>query len=175
MNLISGSITGPVDRRIEHAGRLVVEFEEFEALLQDVRTAQAGRTLPEGFQLFDSWRASDADIEHVEDQLDIRLPEKYKTFMRRHGGGVFQFVELLPVVSPNDRSEDLIEVNRGQFRAVDFIAVSPVGTGDWWGFSVSEGVCGDAVNFWGHEDRRITGFAPDFLEFVARQGLRAGG
>jgi hypothetical protein len=151
-----------------------VEFEEFEALLRDVRAAQAGRTLPEGFQLFDSWRASDADIDRAESELEVRLPEKYKLFMRRHGGGVFQFVELLPVVSPDARSEDLMEVNHNQFRALDFIAVSPVGTGDWWGFSISEGVCADAVDFWGHEDGQITGFASDFLEFVARQGLRMG-
>jgi hypothetical protein len=151
-----------------------VEFEEFEALLRGVRAAQAGRALPEGFQLFDSWRASDADIERAESELEVRFPEKYKIFMRRYGGGVFQFVELLPVVSSDGRSEDLIEVNRNQFRALDFIAVSPVGTGDWWWFSVSEGVCGDAVDFWEHEGGRITSFASDFLEFVARQGLRMG-
>jgi len=149
-----------------------VEFEEFEAILRDVRAAEAGRTLPEGFQLFDSWRASDADIERAESELGVQLPEKYKVFMQRHGGGVFQFMELLPMVSPDGRSEDLIEVNLDQFRAAGFISVSPVGTGDWWGFSVSDGVCRDVVDIWMHEDGRITRYASDFLEFVARQGLR---
>lgn len=152
-----------------------MEVEEFEVLLlQGVRAARARRTLPEEFQAFDSWRASDADIDRAETELDTRLPEKYKEFMRRHGGGMFLFVDLLPVISPDGRAEDLIEVNRGRSRAASFMAVAPVGTGDWWGFSISDRVCEDAVDFLDHEDGTVTRWASDFLEFVARQGLRMG-
>jgi hypothetical protein len=160
-------------RAEQRAEGVAMEFEEFEILARNARAATVGEVLPEGFQLFDSWRASEAEIQHVESRLNVRLPEKYKEFMRRRGGGVFLYVELLPIASPGERSEDLMGVNSSEFRVDDFIAVSPVGTGDWWGFSVLNGVCGDAVDMWIHDDGTIERTDSDFLEFAARQGLRA--
>lgn len=149
-----------------------MDFEEFEVLVEDARAVQARRELPSEIRFFDSWRASDADIERAELELMVRLPQKYKEFMRRYGGGMFLYIDLLPIVSPDGRAEDLLEVNGGE--AAHFIAVAPVGTGDWCGFMVTNGICEDAVFMLLHDDRSTTQLADDFLEFVARQGLRVG-
>jgi antitoxin YobK len=144
-----------------------LDFEEFDVLVEDARAVQAGRGLPGEIRFFDSWRASEADIERAESELTVRLPQKYKEFMRRYGGGMFLYVDLLPIVTPDGRTEDLLEVNGGEFDPAHFVAVAPVGTGDWWGFMVVNGIY---MLF--HDDGSATKFADDFLEFVARQGLR---
>ncbi|MBC6460374.1 SMI1/KNR4 family protein [Actinomadura sp. HBU206391] len=149
-----------------------MEFQEFEVVLQAARAERLGSDYPEEFQLFDFWRATDSDLRQAESELGVQLPEKYKEFMRRHGGGVFMFLDLLPVVSPDGRAEDLVMVNKGEFREAGFVAVSPVGTGDWWGFSLSDGVCGDTVDFLDHEDGGITPSFADFLDFLTQKGLR---
>ncbi|MFI6662809.1 SMI1/KNR4 family protein [Streptomyces sp. NPDC050523] len=149
-----------------------MEFEEFEASLTAVRAARESRNLPEGFQLFDLRVASEADLQHVERELHVSLPGKYREFMLRHGGGQFLFLDLLPASSGDSYEEDLIRVNGGGLDSSRFIAVSPVGTGDWWGFSVVDGNCLDQVDFMDHEDGSISFAYPDFLEFLSRKGLQ---
>jgi hypothetical protein len=153
-------------------GRSVVEFEELETFLLAARTEGLGSNYPEEFQLFDSWRATSSDLRQAESELNVQLPEKYKEFMCRYGGGVFMFLDILPVISPDGRAEDLVMVNKGQIREAGFVAVSPVGTGDWWGFSVSNGICGDTVDFLDHHSGDITPSLVDFLGFLAQKGLR---
>jgi hypothetical protein len=53
-----------------------------------------------------------------------------------------------------------------------FVAVAPVGTGDWWGFRVQDGVCAEAVDFWFHDDDVFEPAGSDFLEFLVQQGLK---
>jgi antitoxin YobK len=149
------------------------EFQDFEIALRRTQEEYSRRDLPEGFQLFDFWRATEADIQGVESQLNVRLPDRYKEFMRRYGGGQFLFLDLLPVLSPDGREDDLISVNQGSFLAAGFVGVAPVGTGDWWGFSVVEGVCGDAVDFLDHENGNVSASTDDFLDFLTSKGLTA--
>ena len=150
-----------------------MEFDEFEALVERIRAEQRTRILPEGFQVFDSWKASEAQIAHAEKSLGVQLPLKYKRFMTLYGGGVFKFVELLPIISPSPRDENLVAVNEGYFHEAGFIAVAPVGTGDWWGFTVHGDRCGDTVDFWGHEEGSVEPSMMDFLEFLVRKGLNS--
>ncbi|MBL7502374.1 SMI1/KNR4 family protein [Frankia sp. CNm7] len=151
-----------------------MEFEEFEAQVEAFRVERVGRRYPPGFQLFDSWIATDADLAAVETVLRTRLPSKYKRFMQAFGGGVFSFVEILPARSPDARSEDLLSVNTGVFAVPNFVAVAPVGTGDWWGFVSEDGVCREQVSFLDHEDGAVQFDASDFYEFVSSRGLRVG-
>ncbi|MGI5525836.1 SMI1/KNR4 family protein [Micromonospora sp. CA-259024] len=151
-----------------------MEFEEFEAQVESFRTERAGKQYPPGFQLFDSWTATDADLAEVEAELGTHLPSKYKRFMRVFGGGVFSFVELLPAKSPDGRSEDLLSVNTGIYAAPNFVAVAPVGTGDWWGFVSENGVCREQVSFLDHEEGSVQFDSADFYEFALTKGLRIG-
>ncbi|MER5918230.1 SMI1/KNR4 family protein [Streptomyces sp. NPDC001982] len=148
-----------------------MELAEFAAILKSVRSARPGN-FPSGVQPFDCRLASDSEIRQVENELNVRLPEKYKEFMQRYGGGEFLFVDLLPLVSLDGRAEDVVGVNQREPWSNDFVAVSPVGTGDWWGFDAVDGVCGDEVYMRIFEDGSREVWACDFLEFVSRQGLR---
>jgi SMI1-KNR4 cell-wall len=151
-----------------------MEFEEFEAQVESFQAERAGKRYPPEFKLFDSWRATDDELAMVESELGTRLPAKYKRFMRVFGGGVFAFVDLLPAKSPDGRGEDLLSVNKGEYAVPDFVAVAPVGTGDWWGFVTDDGVCGEQVSFLDHEDGSVQPDSTDFYEFAVAKGLRLG-
>lgn len=151
-----------------------MEFEEFETHLAAAHAKRAGLSGPEGFEVFECRTASEDDLLRAEGALHAQLPHEYKDFMKRHGGGMFLFLDLLPVVGSGDQDDDLLKVNLQEFVGVDFVAVAPVGTGDWWGFSVIDGRCTGQVNFWDHEDGRVQFEADSFLYFLVREGLRVG-
>jgi hypothetical protein len=92
--------------------------------------------------------------------------------MMRYGGGMFGFVELFPIVS-RGRGDDVVAVNRREFPDREFVAVAPVGTGDHWGFPVTNGRCRDEVWFHFHDADDPSLDADDFLEFVACRGLES--
>ncbi|MFE2967394.1 SMI1/KNR4 family protein [Streptomyces sp. NPDC059340] len=151
-----------------------MEFEEFEVHLSATRAKRAGLSSPEGIDVFESRVASEAELLEVEESLRVQLPSEYREFMKRHGGGMFLFLDLLPVVAPDAQEDDLRRVNAAEFKDGSFVAVAPVGTGDWWGFAVHEGRCANQVDFWDHEDGQVQFAATGFLEFLAREGLRVG-
>ena len=147
-----------------------MNFQEFETRLEEVRASRAGAAGE--FALFESVIATSADLERVEAELRVSLPAVYKDFLRRLGGGSFLFLDLLPAVAPDDSDEDLLTVNTGEWKIPDFIAIAPVGTGDWWGFRVAhENRCSDAVYLWSHDDGELIPESADFLDFVAAKGL----
>ena len=151
-----------------------MRFEEFEAHLAAARAKRAGLSSPEGFEVFEGRAASEDDLLAVEDALQVRLPDEYKEFMKRHGGGMFLFLDLLPIAGTGDHEDDVLKVNLGESAGANFVAVAPVGTGDWWGFSVIDGRCADQVYFRDHEDGHVQFEADSFLDFLAREGLRVG-
>jgi transposase InsO family protein len=48
-----------------------------------------------------------------------------------------------------------------------------VGTGDYWGFPVTDGRCHEQVWFHFHDDNDHEPVAADFLEFIAEYGLKS--
>ncbi|NYH52047.1 hypothetical protein HNR06_001636 [Nocardiopsis arvandica] len=149
-----------------------MEFAEFEHVLSSVRDRGEEGDFPEGYSPFDFWSASQGDILLAEQELKVSLPEAYVGFMRGYGGGQFLFLDLLTVVSHGREAEDLISVNRSSPLSAGFLALAPVGTGDWWGFPVRDGACTNAVALLDHEDGRTEPLGLDFLEFLIREGLR---
>ncbi|MEU4623344.1 SMI1/KNR4 family protein [Actinoplanes sp. NPDC023801] len=109
----------------------------------------------------------------VDRELAVVLPDKYKAFMMRYGGGVFGFVELLPLIPVPSTSDDLRTVNVREFADRRFVAVAPVGTGDHWGFPVTDGRCSEQVWFHFHDAGGHEPVAADFLDFMAEYGLRS--
>ncbi|MEU8412009.1 SMI1/KNR4 family protein [Amycolatopsis japonica] len=96
-----------------------MDFAEFDGLVSRTQ-AELSEEPPEGFAAFDAWRSSEEDIARAEDELDVRLPSQYKEFMLRYGGGGFLFLDLLPIVAPDRRIEDLVSVNLGSLRESGF-------------------------------------------------------
>ncbi|GAA1500271.1 hypothetical protein GCM10009827_005570 [Dactylosporangium maewongense] len=152
-----------------------MRFADFDVLLRQALRRYAALERDGDVAVFDHWRATEADLVRVQRRLGVRLPEQYRGFLLRYGAGRFLFVELLPA----DEGRRWVETLVGANEPVDehgsgFVAVAPVGTGDYWGFVVRDGICEDAVSFRYHEDGAVEPAADDFLEFVAAEGLRVG-
>lgn len=73
-----------------------------------------------------------------------------------------------------DNEGDICSINRHEYPDATFIAIAPVGTGDYWGFPVANGHCDDQVWFQYHDADNQEPVANDFLEFVARHGVLIG-
>jgi antitoxin YobK len=150
-----------------------MERTDFETRFAAAREERSGGVQIEGFSPFDLTPATQDDIVSAETALDLRLPQQYREFMLDHGAGMFLFVDLLPIRSTAG-PEDLISRNSGRWRTPDFLAVSPVGTGDWWGFVIDDHECSPQVYFWRHDDDDRELSYDDFYTFLTNQGLKAG-
>jgi hypothetical protein len=78
-----------------------VDLAEFDALAEPLRRKSAEAQARHGFALIDGHIATPEVIALVESHMGVVLPDKYRIFMTRYGGGRFGFVELLPVVAPD--------------------------------------------------------------------------
>ncbi len=150
-----------------------MDMPEFDALAEPLRRESAATEARYGMKAIDGFTATAAEIAAVEAALGVTLPDRYKAFMSRYGGGLFGFVELFPVAAvAGERIDDLLTVNDLEFPDRSFVAVAPVGTGDHWCFPVTAGRCHEEVWFHFHDDPAHEPIAADFLEFVAHHGLR---
>ncbi|WP_432049903.1 SMI1/KNR4 family protein [Verrucosispora sp. NA02020] len=148
-----------------------MNLEEFDALVEPLRQKSAASIAAYGFTLIEGRTATTAEIDDLEKRLGVTLPEKYRSFMMRYGGGMVGCVELFPIAG-GDSGDDVKSVNDREFPERTFIAIAPVGTGDYWGFPVDDGRCRDEVWFHFHDGGAPELEAPDVLGFVARHGLR---
>src|SRR5437868_1807430 len=113
-----------------------VDFEEFDRLAEPLRERSEASTVSYGFPLIEGRTASVTELASIEALLGVVLPTQYKAFMIRYGGGMFGFVDLLPLTEQpsGGGEENVVSVNREWFPDGSFVAVAPVGTGDYWGF-----------------------------------------
>ncbi|MFI7335826.1 SMI1/KNR4 family protein [Micromonospora aurantiaca (nom. illeg.)] len=79
-----------------------MDFEEFDQHVQALRARAAGSGSEEGedFTVIEGLTATAEDTAAAEQALGATLPEQYKAFMRRYGGGQFGFLDLLPIPTP---------------------------------------------------------------------------
>ena len=82
------------------------------------------------------------DLRLAESQLGVRLPESYREFVARFGGGYFAFGNVFSV----DPSSEwyIVDRNKGIERG-NFVAVSDNGVGDLYGFEDCDGVCNEKL------------------------------
>ena len=153
-----------------------MDLAEFDVLAEPLQRKSAESATRYGFALIEGRTCTPDEIAYVEDRMGVILPEKYKVFMTRYGGGVFGFVDLFPLVEPETQANDgdVWTENERNFPDHDFVAVAAVGTGDYWGFPVIGGRCQEQVCCHVHDagdDHEPV--AADFLEFVAEYGLKS--
>ncbi|MFC5000639.1 SMI1/KNR4 family protein [Dactylosporangium cerinum] len=152
-----------------------MDLAAFDALAEPLRRKSAESVARHGFALVEGRTCTPDEIARVEDRMGVTFPERYKAFMMRYGGGVFGYLELFFPVDP-DGPETRLGVrseNDLEFPDRDFVAVAAVGTGDYWGFPVTDGRCHEQVWFHFHDDYDRELVAADFLEFVAEYGLKS--
>ncbi|WP_027346534.1 SMI1/KNR4 family protein [Hamadaea tsunoensis] len=148
-----------------------MELAEFDVLADQMRQRSASLIASAGFSLIDGRTAAMDQIRAAEDVLGAILPEKYTAFMTQYGGGRFGFVDLFSIAAGDP--DDICAINHAEFPDAMFIAIAPVGTGDHWGFPVTDGRCHDQVWFHFHDGGDPELVAADFLEFAARHGLKS--
>ncbi|MEU4626644.1 SMI1/KNR4 family protein [Actinoplanes sp. NPDC023801] len=149
-----------------------MDLAEFEALAEPLLRKSVAEQAMYGFALVEGHTVTADEIRSVERGMAVALPDKYKAFMMRYGGGVFGSVELFPVAPVPAGTDDLRTLNDWEFPDRSFVAVAPVGTGDHWGFPVIDGRCSEQVWFHFHDAGDDELVAQDFLEFVANHGLK---
>ncbi len=129
-------------------------------------------TRPIWFALESEPKGNDRQIEKVEEALSLTLPEEYKRFVKVFGGGYFAFTNIYSV---NDLGDwFIVELNRqiGLIETHSFLAFSDMETGDYYGFSLKEGVCGSKVMFYDHEIKNVekTNYE-NLYEYILNVGL----
>src|SRR5689334_2203036 len=103
-----------------------MEFAEFDLLVDNARAAEAAMGLPPPLRVVDLIPASTDDLSRAERSLGVELPEKYKIFMVRYGGGQLNLLDILPVDPVAKLRSGLIAVNQAEFPDGSFVAVAPV-------------------------------------------------
>lgn len=73
-----------------------MDLAEFEGLAEPLRRKSAAQQAEYGLLLVEGHTATAEEIARVEREMAVALPDKYKAFMMRYGGGMFGFVELFP-------------------------------------------------------------------------------
>ncbi len=141
-----------------------MDFNSFRTKVTNLKARK-----PVWFGLDSDCPATETQVEAAEKSLGVSLPCAYKAFVRDFGGGYFAFGNVFSVSS----SEWNI-VSRNQKTDIHgFIAISDNGVGDYYGFKVCGGVCGDCIYLWNHEEPsevRPTDFG-DMFELLDRIAL----
>ncbi|MFJ6390133.1 SMI1/KNR4 family protein [Streptomyces sp. NPDC091972] len=144
-----------------------MDYSEFATLLEQVRSDH-----PFWFGNFKGWRASEEEIVEIEANFRVVFPVAYRRFMATVGGGEFGFLDIFPLSQRQGSVEDFQSVNSERWWDDNFLAFSPVGTGDLWGFMVEDGVCLDRVTLLDHETAELVSEDQKFLEFLAAKALK---
>lgn len=122
-----------------------MNFEEFSKLIDEKK-----RTNPIWFQLESDTPSSNEEICQLEASIDAQLPDEYKKFVTKFGSGHFAFGAIY---SPNPDSDFPLEKTNFNNQGIkkNHIIFSENGSGDYYGFQVSEKKCSSRVFFWDHE------------------------
>ncbi|MDQ0110679.1 SMI1/KNR4 family protein [Paenibacillus harenae] len=126
------------------------------------------------------WFALDADpigtkaeISTVENQLNISLPEDYKTFIEAFGGGYFAFTVIYSVTDDSEwnilnknQSLELLEKHH-------FLAVSDNQAGDYYGYIIENGLSTKNLFVYDHDDRQVKQTKyQNLFEYLVEVGLK---
>jgi len=119
-----------------------MDYNKFLEIVNETRNKR-----PIWFGLESEPKANDRQIEKVEKALSLSLSDEYKNFVKEFGGGYFAFTNIF---SLNDNGEwYIVNLNNqiGLMKAHPFLAVSENETGDYYGFTIENGVCSSRVMF----------------------------
>jgi hypothetical protein len=118
----------------------------FEKIVDERKSAN-----PVWFGLDPAPLASEDDIIYAQKELKIVFPIEYSQFVTRHGGGYFAFGIVYPLDCNSDFSILNINKRESTLRG-DYILFSENGSGDYYGFKITEGHCSSEVYFFDHEN-----------------------
>lgn len=140
-------------------------YKEFTDIVNRVQIAK-----PILFEL-NGWDINSNEmILNLEHSIKLTLPENYKLFVKKYGGGYFVFTIVL---SCNPKSKFyLLNPNYSNLiKTHNFLPLIDLETGDIAGVRVSQNKCSNEIYLYSHDTNRITPSTFDFLEAILHYGL----
>ncbi len=117
-------------------------------------------------------KASDSQVQKVEDLLSVKLPKEFKMFVKKYGGGYFAFTNIYSV---NEQSDWFIvdqNYQIGLIKPHHFLAVSDNGMGDFYGFKILNGICESNISLYDHEINKVKNTSyNDLYDYLLEVGL----
>ena len=141
-----------------------MDWAEFEQRLGALRATHPKWFSEEGEPL-----PSQEALVEAEQALGVKLPETYKAFLRRFGGGYFGATNVFGV---SGGDWDIVAKNLRYPLPERFIAVSDDQAGGYYGFIVASGACSPEVVYcYPMEADGLKPVATDFLSYLVKVGL----
>lgn len=116
-------------------------------------------------------KVDDETINCFKSTYGVELPQDYIDFLKEYGTGYFVFTT---VYSINQNSEwSLSDTIYRNYLSKNFFPFSDNGCGDYYGFSVNNGVCEDIVYFYDHETNCVEETKyKNIFEYLIEVGLK---
>jgi len=117
--------------------------------------------------------ATEEDIQETEVKLGIILPQAYRDFVKKYGGGDFGYIDIF---SANKKGYWYIVKHNQDFKHYlpkDFIAISDDQTGGYYGYKIVNHQCDEQVCYWHYDggfDSKVV--YSNIFEFIIDVGLR---
>ncbi|RDW14993.1 SMI1/KNR4 family protein [Oceanobacillus chungangensis] len=114
----------------------------------------------------------DSDIKAAEDKLDVVFPEQYKELFKLVNNADIGEWILYPIKDHRNLKktwDDIVRQNtevREEYMSKDLIAIGDDGSGDKLCFKVNDGIMGNEIYLWYHEDGELEYYAPNLKEFI---------
>ncbi|WP_044339386.1 MULTISPECIES: SMI1/KNR4 family protein [Rossellomorea] len=115
---------------------------------------------------------AESDIKAAEDKLGAVFPEQYKELFKLVNNAEIGEWILYPIKdnrNPKKTCDDIVRQNaevREDYMLEDLIAIGDDGSGDRLCLKVKDGIMGDIIYLWYHEDGELEEYAPDLKEFI---------
>jgi len=141
-------------------------FDQFKLLIQ--RTEAQDPTLLSS--PFAEPPATEVKISEIQTLLGAQLPASFVHFLKIYGGGMFGYADILSLIT--SEVDYIITSQPTDAKTLQFVAFSPNGSGDYYGFPIVGGSCEDRILFWDHEQNELdpTRYV-DFFDFMAKVAL----
>lgn len=140
-----------------------MEYGAFQAIVDDCKQRK-----PMLFRLESDRIPSADEVYAIEREIQIRLPEKYKAFIRQYGGGYFGFANIYSL----DKESSFFLLNHNNIPIDEYLRLADNGCGDYYAVRVDAGACGDQLYFIDHEEKICPTEYADILEYLVRVGLK---
>lgn len=123
------------------------------------------------FALESDAKAETREIEDVEKYYEVILPDAYKDFVNKYGGGYFGFIVVYSC-DCNGAFYMKKNVSKEWVLEKSFLPVVDLETGDSIGFEIKNGICQDRMVLYSHEEGELHKIEMDFYEVLLKYGLK---
>lgn len=141
-----------------------MNFDNFNSVVEECRAKK-----PILFGLEHDKILSAEEIVQFERIAQITLPEKYKEFITRYGGGYFGYANIYSL----DSESDFYILKHNNLPLEKFIRIADNGCGDYYLFKMDKGKCLEPVYFYDHDADKVTPSEhDDVFEYLIKVGLK---